>query len=88
MHYFGLDCGMLEFLQIFFSEAVIQRPLDFPEFLEQGLAEKIALCVNTTRVPNKKFFCMKRLNILVFSNIQNQNNNCSLEYEDTKQSED
>jgi hypothetical protein len=50
----GLDCGMLEFLQIFFSQAIIQRSIvDFPAFLEQGLAEKIADCDHTTRDPNK-----------------------------------
>ncbi len=45
LHYSGLDCGMLEFLQIFFSQAVIQRPIaDFPAFLETGLAEEIEVC--------------------------------------------
>jgi hypothetical protein len=54
LHYSGLDCGMLEFLQIFFSQTVIQRPIvDFPPFLETGLAEKIAVCDHTTRYPNK-----------------------------------
>jgi hypothetical protein len=54
LHYSGLDCGMLEFLQIFFSQAVIQRPnVDFPASLETGLAEKIAFCDYTTRDPNK-----------------------------------
>ncbi len=38
MLYFGLDCG---FLQIFFSQAVIQRTIfDFPAFLETGVEEK------------------------------------------------
>jgi hypothetical protein len=42
LHYSGLDCGMLEFLQIFFSQAVLQRPIvDFPAFLKTGLAEMI-----------------------------------------------
>jgi hypothetical protein len=46
---------MLEFLQIFFSKAVIQRTIaDFPAFLETGFAEKISVCVHTTPVPNKK----------------------------------
>ncbi len=55
LHYFGLDCGMLEFLQIFFSQAVIQRTIvDFPAFLETGLTEKISVCVLATRVANKK----------------------------------
>ena len=50
LHYFGLDCGMLEFLQIFFSQAVIQRTIvDFPAFLETSLAEKISVYN-----PNKK----------------------------------
>jgi hypothetical protein len=40
LHYFDLDCGILEFLQLFFSQAVIQRTIvDFPAFLETGLAE-------------------------------------------------
>jgi hypothetical protein len=54
LHYSGLDCGMLEFLQIFFSQVVIQSPnVDFPAFLETGLAEKMAVCDHTTRDPNK-----------------------------------
>jgi hypothetical protein len=40
LHNFGLECGMLV-LQIFFSQAVIQRTIvDFPAFLETGLEEK------------------------------------------------
>ncbi len=55
LHYFGLDCGMLEFLQMFFSQAVIYRIIvDFPALSETGLAEKISVCVHTTRVPIKK----------------------------------
>jgi hypothetical protein len=47
-------CGMLEFLQIFFSQDVIQRSIvDFPAFLETVLAEKIPVCDHTTRDPNK-----------------------------------
>jgi hypothetical protein len=47
-------CGMQEFLQIFFSQAVIQRPIvDFPAFLETGLVEKIPVCDHTKRDPNK-----------------------------------
>jgi hypothetical protein len=47
-------CGMLEYLQIFFSQAVIQGPIvDSPAFLETGLAEKISVCDHTTRDPNK-----------------------------------
>ena len=54
LHYSGLDCGMLDFLQIFFSQAAIQRTIvDFPAFLETGLDEKIAVCDHTTRDPNK-----------------------------------
>jgi hypothetical protein len=54
LHCSGLDCGMLEFLQIFFSKTVIQRPIvDFPAFLETGLAEKITICDHTTSDPNK-----------------------------------
>jgi hypothetical protein len=52
--YSGLDCGVLEFLHIFFSQAVIQRAIvDFPAFLKTGLAKKIAVCAHTTRDPNK-----------------------------------
>ncbi len=41
MLYLGLDCGMLEFIQIFFSQAVIQRTIvDFSAFLVTGLEEK------------------------------------------------
>jgi hypothetical protein len=54
LHYSGLDCGMLEYLQIFLSQAVIHRPIvDFSAFLETGLAEKVAVCDHTTRDPNK-----------------------------------
>jgi hypothetical protein len=50
LHYFGLDCGMLEY-----ERAVIQRTIvDFPAFLEHGSAEKIAVCgAHTNRDPNK-----------------------------------
>ncbi len=52
LFWFGLRD--VEFLQIFFSQAVIQRPIvDFPAFLETGFAEKIAVCDKTTRDPNK-----------------------------------
>jgi hypothetical protein len=45
LDYFGLDCGMLEFLQIFCSQAVIKRTIvDFPAILETGLVEKISVC--------------------------------------------
>ncbi len=37
------------------SQAVISRTIvDFPAFLEHGLAEKIAVCAHTTRDPNKE----------------------------------
>jgi hypothetical protein len=53
LHYSGLDCGMLEFLQIFFSQAVIQRTIvDFCIFGDR-LAEKIEVCDHTTRDPKK-----------------------------------
>jgi hypothetical protein len=46
---------MLEFLQLFLSQAVIQRTIvDFPAIFKTGLAENIAVCVHTNRVPNKK----------------------------------
>jgi hypothetical protein len=52
--YFGLDCGMLEFFKYLYSRAVLQRTIvDFPAFLETGLAEKIAVCTHTTRLPKK-----------------------------------
>jgi hypothetical protein len=55
LHYFGLDCSMLELIQIFFSQPVIQRTIvDFPAFFGTGLAEKVSVCVHTTRVPNKQ----------------------------------
>jgi hypothetical protein len=39
---FGLDCGMLEFFT--HKPAVIQRKIDVsPAYLENGLAEKIAI---------------------------------------------
>jgi hypothetical protein len=39
---------------ILYSQAAIQRPIvDFPAFLETGLAEKIAVCDHTTRDPNR-----------------------------------
>jgi hypothetical protein len=43
------------FVQIFFSQAVIQRTIvDFLAFLETGLAQKISVCVHTNRMTNKK----------------------------------
>ncbi len=38
-----------------YSRAVIQRIIDdFPAFLEQGSAEKIAVCARTNRDPSKQ----------------------------------
>ncbi len=62
LFWFGLrgvrvGCWLLVvgFLQIFLSQAVIQRTVvDFPAFLETGLAEKISVCVHTNRMTNKK----------------------------------
>jgi hypothetical protein len=53
LFWFGLrDVGIL---QIFYSRAVIQRTIvDSLAFLENGLAEKIAVCVHTNRDPNKQ----------------------------------
>jgi hypothetical protein len=51
LHYFGLDCGMLESSKkIFYSRAVI---VDSLAFLEIGLAKKIAVCSHTTILPKK-----------------------------------
>ncbi len=47
LHYYGLDCGMLELLR-----AVIQRTIvDIPAFLEHGSSEKIGVCAYTNRDP-------------------------------------
>ncbi len=73
LHYSGLDWGM--FLQIFFSQAVIQRPIvDFPAFLETCLAEKIAVWDHTTHDPNKldSFLYEAAQNFEVFLKIQDQ----------------
>ncbi len=41
-------------LQIFYSRAIVHRTIvDSPAFLETGLAEKIAVCAHTTRLPKK-----------------------------------
>ncbi len=41
--------------QIFYSRALIQRTIvDFPAFLEPGLAKKIPVCAHTYRDPNKQ----------------------------------
>jgi hypothetical protein len=49
---------------MFYSRAVLQRTIiDSPAFLKPGLAEKIVVCVNKTRLPKKlgglHGFCMK-----------------------------
>jgi hypothetical protein len=52
LHYFGLDCGMLELFKYSYS---IQRIIvDFPAFLEHGSVEKITVCAYTNRDPNKQ----------------------------------
>jgi multisubunit Na+/H+ antiporter MnhB subunit len=50
LFWFGLrDVGILH------SRAVIQRTIvDFPAFLEHGLAEKISVCGHSNRDPNKQ----------------------------------
>jgi hypothetical protein len=41
--------------QVFYSRAILQRiTVDSSAFLEPGLAEKIAVCAHTTRLPKKK----------------------------------
>ena len=50
--WFGLR--IVGFLQIFYSQAVIHTAIvESPAFLETGLAEKIAVCAHTTRLPKK-----------------------------------
>jgi hypothetical protein len=52
---FVWDYGMLEFLPLFFPQAVIQRTtVDFPAFLETGFCGKDSVCVHITLVLNKK----------------------------------
>jgi hypothetical protein len=54
LHYFGLDCGMLELFKYSTHKPSSQRTIvDSPTFLEPGLAEKIAVCAYTTRLPKK-----------------------------------
>ncbi len=49
LHYFVLDCGMLEFLQIFFSQAVIQRTIvDLPHFGDWFCGKDFGLCTYNT----------------------------------------
>jgi hypothetical protein len=53
LFWFGL--GIVGFLQIFYSQAVIPRTIvDSPTFLEHGSAEKIAVSAHTTCDPNKE----------------------------------
>jgi hypothetical protein len=53
LFWFGLRD--VRILQIFYSPAVIQRTIvDSPACLETGLAEKVAVCDPTTRLPKKK----------------------------------
>jgi hypothetical protein len=69
LFWFGLR-DVRVFKKIFFSQAVIQKPIvDFPAFLETGLAEKIAVCDHTTRV----FLYEAAQNFEVFSRSQDQN---------------
>jgi hypothetical protein len=62
LHYFGLDCGLLEFFK--YSTVLTSRPPNIkymvPAFLGAGLEEKIAVCAHTTHLPKKMDFCMKR----------------------------
>jgi hypothetical protein len=52
------DVGIL---QIFYSQAVIQRIIvDSPAFFETGLAEKIGVCAHTTRLLMK--YTVKKVN--------------------------
>ncbi len=53
-NYIGLDRRLLTILQTFYSRVVIQRTIvDFPAFLEHGLAEKIAVSVHTSGSGNR-----------------------------------
>jgi hypothetical protein len=52
LHYFGLDCGMLELFKYSYS---IQRIIvDFPAFLEHGSVEKITVSARTNRDPKSR----------------------------------
>ncbi len=71
---FGLDCRLL----VFFTHTPQsqEKLLTFPAFLEQGSAEKIAVCAHTTHDPNKggwleAFLYEAAQNF--FSKIQDQN---------------
>jgi hypothetical protein len=53
--YFVLDCGLLVFSQILYSQAEIPRTIvDSPAFLDHGSAEKIEVCGHTTCDPNQE----------------------------------
>jgi hypothetical protein len=54
LHYFGLDCWMLEFFKYSIHEPKYKEQLLTFVFLEHGSAEKIAVCGLTKRDPNKQ----------------------------------
>jgi hypothetical protein len=77
LHYFSFGLQDVGILQIFYSQAVLQRTIvDSPPFLEPGLAEKIEVSAHTTRLPIKEvggldgFLYEPAQNFEVFSNIQ------------------
>jgi hypothetical protein len=48
------SAALVEILPIFYSRAAIQRTIvDSPAFLETSLAEEMAVCAHTIRLPNK-----------------------------------
>jgi hypothetical protein len=53
LHYFGLDCGMLEFSKYILTIRNLKIIVNSSAFLETGLAEKIAVCALTTRLLKK-----------------------------------
>ncbi len=77
LHPFDLDCGMLEFLQLFFSQAVIQRTIvDFPAFLKTGWRNRFRFVyiqpVITPQVGGLDAFLYEAAqNFEVFPNTQN-----------------
>ncbi len=55
LHYSGLDCGMLEFLQVFFSQAIIQRPnVDFPHFWRPVWRKKLRFLAIQPVIPTSR----------------------------------
>jgi hypothetical protein len=50
---FGLDCGMWNSSNILLAIRNPRTIVDSPALLETGLAEKIAVCAHTTRLPKK-----------------------------------